>query len=204
VSDTPQAVIFDVGRVLFEWNLGSLFAKLIDEPEELDWFLTHVVTEEWHFQVDAGRSLAEIVPERQAEFPEHARLIDAYRDRFNESIERPIEGTHNLVKRLHAKGVALFALTNFGAEFFARFRPSEPIFELFDDIVVSGEECIAKPDPRIYAICEERFRLHGEQLFFVDDNPNNVAAARARGWQAHLFEGAAGLEAALTQTGLLD
>jgi 2-haloacid dehalogenase len=203
MSDLPQAVVFDIGRVLFEWDLRALFAKLIGEPDQLDWFLRHVVTEEWHFQADAGRPLAEMVAERQAEFPEHAHLVDAYATRFNETVEQPVTGTHALVRRLHAAGVPLYALTNFGAEFFAGFRPAQPIFELFDDIVVSGVECVAKPDPRIYEIAERRFARAPGELFFTDDNPANVAAAHARGWHAHLFEGAEGLEAALAQAGLL-
>jgi 2-haloacid dehalogenase len=199
----PKAVVFDIGRVMFEWDLRALFAKLIDEPHELDWFLQHVVTEDWHFQADAGRPLGEMVAERQAQFPGHAHLIDAYANRFNETVEQPVPGTHALVRRLHAAGVPLFALTNFGAEFFARFRPTQPIFELFEDIVVSGVECMAKPDPRIYAIAERRFGRAPGELFFTDDNPANVAAAQARGWHAHLFESAAGLEAELTGAGLL-
>ena len=203
MSDRPQAVVFDIGRVLFDWNLRHLFAKLIDEPAQLDWFLSHVLTEDWHFQSDAGRSLAEMVAELRDRHPEHAPLIDAYRDRFNETVDRPIEGMHVLVRRLHAAGVPLYALTNFGAEFFAGFRPTEPIFELFDDIVVSGEECVAKPDPRIYAIAEARFGHPPEALFFTDDNPDNIAAAEARGWRTHLFTDAAALEAELIRSGLL-
>jgi 2-haloacid dehalogenase len=203
MPERPTAVVFDVGRVLFDWNLRFLFAKLIDEPDQLDWFLSHVVTEEWHFQCDAGRAVRDIVAERQAEFPEHARLIDAYASRFNETIDRPIEGTHALVRRLHGAGVPLYALTNFGAEFFAAFRPTEPIFELFEDIVVSGEECVAKPDPRIYAICEQRFGVAPGTLLFIDDNRANVAAASARGWQTHLFASPEGLEAELVRLGLL-
>ena len=203
MPDVRPAVVFDIGRVLFYWNLRYLFEKLIDEPGQLDWFLAHVVTEEWHFQSDGGRPLAEMVPELQGRFPEHAHLVEAYRDRFNETVDRPIEGSHALVRRLHAAGVPLFALTNFGAEFFAGFRPTEPIFELFGDIVVSGEECVAKPDPRIYQICERRFARAPHELFFIDDNPANVAAARARGWQAHLFDGPQGLEAELLRRGFL-
>jgi 2-haloacid dehalogenase len=195
--------VFDVGRVLFDWNLRYLFEKLIDKPDQLDWFLAHVLTEEWHFQADAGRPLADMVPELSARHPDHAHLIDAYRRRFNETVDRPILGTHALVRRLADAGVPLYALTNFGAEFFAGFRPTEPIFTLFDDIVVSGEECVAKPDPRIYEICERRFGHAPHALFFIDDNPANIVAARERGWQAHLFEGAQGLETELIRVGLL-
>lgn len=203
MADTPEAVVFDIGRVLFDWNLRFLFQKLIEDPAELDRFLAEVVTEEWHFQSDGGRPLAEMVPERQAQFPDHAHLIEAYVARFNETIERPIEGTHAIVRRLADKGVPLYALTNFGAEFFAGFRPTAPIFELFEDIVVSGEEKCAKPDAQIFAIAEARFGHAPHALFFTDDNPANVAAARARGWHAHLFEGPEGLEAELARLGLL-
>lgn len=204
MSGTPQAVVFDIGRVLFDWNLRYLFEKLIDEPARLEWFLGHVLTEEWHFQSDAGRPLAEMVRELKGRFPDCAHLADAYARRFNETIDRPIEGTHRLVRRLHANGVPLFALTNFGAEFFAGFRPTEPIFELFQDIVVSGEERVAKPDPLIYEIAERRFGFAPDALFFTDDNPANVASAAARGWQAHLFTGPAALEARLAAAGLLE
>ena len=161
MPEAPSAVVFDIGRVLFDWNLRYLFEKLIDGPAQLDWFLAHVVSEEWHF-------------------------------------------THRLVRQLHGAGVPLYALTNFGAEFFAGFRSTEPIFELFDDIVVSGEEGVAKPDPRIYAIAEQRFGHPPQALFFTDDNPANVAAAAARGWRAHLFTDATALERELASAGLID
>ena len=202
MSDTPEAVVFDIGRVLFDWNLRHLYAKLIADPAELDWFLSTVVTEAWHFQSDAGRPLAEMVPERIAAFPDYAQLIEAYAARFNETLPAEIPGTHAIVRRLAEAGVPLYALTNFGAEFFAGFRPTQPIFELFADIVVSGVERCAKPDPRIYAIAEARIGLPPERLFFIDDNPANVEAAAARGWQAHLFTDAAALERELVTRGV--
>ena len=203
MSDDNRAAVFDVGRVLFQWQLRALFEKLIDDPERLDWFCTHVVSEEWHFQHDRGTPLAEMLPARMAEFPEHALLIAAYAARFNETVPGEVEGVHDIVRRLAERGVPLYCLTNFGDELFARFRPAQPIFDLFEDIVVSGKERIAKPDPRIYEILERRSGRPGRALFFTDDNPANVEAARARGWDAHLFTDAATLEAQLAASGLL-
>ena len=199
----PTAVVFDIGRVLFQWQLRALFEKLIDDRAELDWFLSTVITEEWHFQHDRGRPLAEMLPERIAEFPAYAAHIRAYAERFNETVPGPVEGTHDLVRRLHARGVPLYCLTNFGDEFWAMFRPTQPIFDLFADVIVSGTEKLAKPDPAIYALTEARCGRGGGELFFTDDNPANVAAARARGWHAHLFTDAASLEAQLIAAGLL-
>ncbi len=199
----PKAVVFDVGRVLFQWQLRALFEKLIDDPVELDWFLAHVVTEEWHFEHDQGRALADMVPERIALFPKYERHIRAYATRFNETVPGAVDGTHELAQRLHANGVALYCLTNFGDEFWAMFRPEHPLFDLFEGIVVSGTEKVAKPDPRIYEIVEQRSGREGAQLFFTDDNPANITAAQARGWDAHLFTDAASLEAQLVSSGLL-
>ncbi len=198
-----DAVVFDVGRVIVQWQLRALFEKLIDDHEELDWFLANVVTEEWHFQHDAGRDLDEMVPERKREFPDHAHLIDAYRTRFLESVPGPIPGTSDLIERLHEAGIPLFAITNFGAEFWDQFCPTQPILHRFRDIVVSGREKLAKPDPAIYALAEERFGLAGARMLFIDDSADNIAAADALGWQTHHFTDAIKLEADLTKRGLL-
>jgi len=202
-SEQVDAVVFDVGRVLIEWDLRALFGKLIEDAEELDWFLANVVTEEWHFQHDGGRPLAEMVPERQAEFPAHAALLDAYATRFLETIPGPVPGTHALVRRLAERGVPLFAITNFGAEFWAQFRPTEPLLDLFSDVVVSGEERIAKPDPAIFALAADRFGRAPRRMLFIDDNKANVDAAALLGWQVHHFTGAARLEGDLSRRELL-
>lgn len=198
-----QAVVFDVGRVIVQWDLRCLFAKLIADERELEWFVANVVTEEWHFQHDEGRDLAEMVAERKLEFPGHAHLIDAYAARFPETIPGLVDGTPALVEQLAERDMPLFALTNFGAEFWDQFRPTEPLFDHFRDVVVSGVEKVAKPDPRIYEIAEGRFGHSGPALLFIDDNPANVATAEARGWQGHLFIDAARLEEDLSVRGLL-
>lgn len=196
-------VVFDVGRVIVQWDLRCLFAKLIDDPAELDWFLAHVVTEEWHFQHDAGRALADMVRERKALFPGHAGLIDAYTTRFLESIPGPVPGTAGLIGRLAARGVPLFAITNFGSEFWAMFRPTEPVLDHFADIVVSGDEQMAKPDPAIFRLAAQRFATAPSQMLFVDDNADNIAAAAKLGWHTHHFTDAERLEADLMARGLL-
>lgn len=198
-----KAVVFDVGRVLFHWELRALFEKLISDKEELDWFLANVVTEEWHFEHDRGRPLDDMVPERIAKFPTYKAHINAYATRFNETVPGPVQGSHDIVRRLDKANFPLFCLTNFGHEFWHMFRPTQPIFDLFEDIIVSGTEQVAKPDPRIYAIVEERSGRSGGDLFFTDDNPANIETAKKRGWDAHLFTDAAALEHQLTQSGFL-
>ena len=196
-------VVFDVGKVLFEWDLRYLFAKLIADKDELEFFVTHVVTPEWHFQHDAGRALDDMVAERITEFPEYAKLIAVYANRFNETIPGPVTGSLEIVQELAESGVPLFAITNFGAEFWEGFRPTQPIFALFQDIIVSGVEKLVKPDPAIYALALQRFGIRPGQAIFIDDNHANVISARENGFATHHFRDAASLRAELVALNLL-
>lgn len=198
-----EAVVFDVGRVLYQWHLRHLFEKIVDDRARLEMLLDEVVTEEWHFEHDRGRTLGEMVPERIALYPDFEPEIRAYATRFNETIPGPVPGSHALVERLDARGVPLYAITNFGAEFWAGFRPSEPIFDRFREIVVSGEEKLAKPDPAIFALAEARFERSASTMLFIDDNRANVDAAAACGWHVHHFTDAAALESDLADRKLI-
>jgi 2-haloacid dehalogenase len=196
-------VVFDVGKVLFEWDLRYLFAKLIADKDELEFVVTQVVTPEWHFQHDAGRALDEMVAERIAEFPEYAKLIAVYANRFNETIPGPVTGSLEIVQELAESGVPLFAITNFGAEFWEGFRPTQPIFDLFQDIIVSGVEKLVKPDPAIYALALQRFGIRPGQAIFIDDNHDNVISARENGFATPHFRDAASHRAELVALNLL-
>jgi 2-haloacid dehalogenase len=198
-----RAVVFDVGRVLFQWELRHLFEKLIADPAELDWFLENVVSLDWHFLHDAGTPLAEMVPARKAQFPAYASHLDAYATRFNESVPGPVPGSLEIVRELSARGVPLFAITNFGAEFWEAFRPTQPIFDLFGDIVVSGVERLTKPDAAIYQLALSRFAVQPGEAIFIDDVLPNVVAARENGFLGHHFIDAEGLRAELTGLNLL-
>lgn len=202
-AGTPTAVVFDVGRVLVQWDMRALFRKLIPDSDELEWFLANVVTEEWHFQHDAGRALDDMVPERIAQFPDHAELLTAYRERFLETIPGRVEGTDRLVERLAARGIPLFAITNFGDEFWDMFRPTESLLGHFQDIVVSGREKCAKPGDEIFQLAQQRFGHAPAEMLFIDDNAANIDAARRLGWQVHHFHDAPMLERDLAERGLL-
>ena len=196
-------VVFDVGKVLFEWDLRHLFAKLITDKDELEYFVTAIVTPEWHFQHDAGRALDDMVAERVAEFPEYAAWIAAYSNRFNETIPGPVNGSLEIVQELAERDVPLFAITNFGAEFWDMFRPTQPIFDRFQDIIVSGVEKLVKPDPAIYMLALQRFGLKSGEAIFIDDNHDNVISARENGFVAHHFTDADSLRRELIALDLL-
>jgi 2-haloacid dehalogenase len=197
-----KAVIFDVGRVLFHWDLRHLFAKLIDDPAEVERFVTTVITPDWHFQSDAGRPLAEMVAERVGEYPQHEALIRAYATRFVETIPGPVERMTELVEELDSAGVPMFVITNFGDEFWRMFRPTQPLFDRFRGILVSGTEKLAKPDPAIYRLALERFGLRADNALFIDDREDNIAGAESVGIAGHVFTAEPSARAWLRTQGL--
>lgn len=197
-----DAAIFDIGNVLVRWDPRILYRRLIADPKELDWFLNEVVPLDWHTEHDRGRSFADTIPERQARFPDHADLIAAFYDRWDETIDGPIEGSVAILERLAAAGIPLYAITNYSAETFPAFRRRFDFARHFSGVVISGEEGVVKPDPRIYAIAIERFGVDPARTVFIDDRPDNVAAARKAGLMGIEFTGPDRLAADLRASGL--
>ncbi|HSG54085.1 MAG TPA: HAD-IA family hydrolase, partial [Paracoccaceae bacterium] len=177
--------------------------KVIADPARRAHFLGEVLTFEFHSRHDEGEELDVLVRELLARHPEYAAEVEAYTTRFNETISGPVAGVHELVGQMALRDVPLFALTNFGTTFWHGFHPTAPVFAQFRDIVVSGDEKLAKPDPAIFRLAEQRFGHAPHNLLFIDDRADNIAAARDRGWHGHLFTDAAALEAELTAHGLL-
>jgi len=204
MAGTPHAVVFDIGGVLFHWHPRYLYERLIGDDRALDAFLRDVLTMDWHFQHDEGRPFAETSAELIARHPEHEALIAVWQSRFNETIRGPMEGMHELVAELDAKGVPLFSITNFSGEFFPPFRDANAdLFDRFRDIVVSGDEKLVKPDQAIYALALDRFGLRPGEAMFIDDRLENVEAADLAGFHGHHFIDAAHLRVALQRASLL-
>jgi 2-haloacid dehalogenase len=198
------AVVFDVGNVLYGWDPESFLARQLPEDEARLRFIEDVDLWGWHDSLDGGRGFGEAAAELSEKFPDYAHLIAAWGDRFGETISDPVPGVHAIVEALDQRGVPLFAITNFSADFWPPFHERErAFFRRFRDIVVSGEEKLLKPDPAIYYRALDRFGLKPEEALFVDDRKINVDGAEAVGMKGHLFTDADGLSRRLAEEGLL-
>ena len=199
-----KAVVFDVGNVLYGWDPDAFLVRQIADDAARLKFIEDVDLYAWHETLDGGRPYAEAAAELEEKFPQYAALIAAWSDRFGETITGPVPGVHALVEALDARGVPLFAITNFSADFWPPFHEKErAFFARFRDIIVSGEVRLLKPDPAIYWLALDRFGLRPAETLFVDDRRINVEAALAVGMRAHLFVDAADLRARLEAEGLL-
>jgi len=204
VKSAFSAVVFDVGNVLYGWDPDAFLVRQIADDEARLRFIEDTDLYGWHDTLDGGRPFAEAAAELAEKFPEYARLIAAWGDRFGETITDPVPGVHAIVDELDSRGVPLFAITNFSADFWPPFHAKErAFFDRFQGIVVSGEVKMLKPDPAIYYLALDRFGLRPAQALMIDDRQINVAGAEAVGMKAHLFTDAADLRARLEAEGLL-
>jgi 2-haloacid dehalogenase len=203
-ADNPvDAVVFDVGGVLIDWDPRHLYRKIFDDAAQMERFLAEVCTTAWNEQADAGRPIAEITAELCRDHPDQRPLIENFYARFPEMMKDALRDTVILLDRLHAEGVPLYVLSNFSAETFPHARQRFTFFERFTGMVISGAEGMKKPDPRIFELLTGRFALNPARTLFIDDRQDNVAAARDAGWQSVLFTSAEQLAIDLDALGLL-
>ena len=199
-----DAVVFDLGGVLIDWNPRYLYRSLFPGDEAaMENFLAQVVTPEWNERQDAGRACSEAVAELISRHPDRADLIEAYYARWEEMLGGSLDDSVALLEALRRRAVPLYGLTNWSKEKFPIARERFDFLDWFEGIVVSGEEGVAKPDPRIFQILLDRYALDPRNSLFIDDNPFNVEAAQSLGFHIHQFRTPQGLQTALAGYGLL-
>jgi len=196
-----DTVVLDLGDVLVRWDpTGPFVGRLSDEAVHA--FLREFDFRTFNLQQDAGRSWADARLELAQVAPEHLPAMDLYVEHFADSLLGPVPGTAALVEDLAAAGVRLLGLSNWSDETFHHAEPAAPAIGMLEDVVVSGREKLAKPDPAIFALLRERFALDPSRTVFVDDSPANVAAAATAGFDAIVFTTADELRAQLVARGV--
>jgi 2-haloacid dehalogenase len=198
-----KALIFDFGGVLLEWDPRVPYRRFFDQPQEIDHFLSEINFTAWNTHQDKGRPFTQGIAELSAQFPQHAHLISAYFEHYEESITGSIPGMPELLDRLKRAGFRLYGLSNWSAETFPKIRNKYPFFDLFDDIILSGAVKLLKPDPAIFRLTLERIKCRPEECLLIDDSPVNIAIARDLGLATVQFHSAQQLERVLRLFNLL-
>lgn len=198
----PTTMVFDIGRVLIDWQPEAFFDREIG-PEARARLFAEVDLYAMNLRIDHGHGLDAPIETMAARHPDWAAAIRLWRDRWPEMLAGPIQGSVDLLHRLKAAGVPVLALTNFGTETLKMAQSLFPFLNDFDRMFVSAELRLLKPDPAIYAALETAMRLPPESLFFTDDVAENTQAAAARGWHVHHFTTPERLALALSDVGLL-
>ncbi|HEX7804588.1 MAG TPA: HAD-IA family hydrolase [Cellulomonas sp.] len=198
---TVDAVVFDLGNVLVRWDPFLPFVGQMDRAE-VEALFDEIDFPSINHGLDAGRPWAEARAEVLRRHPHRVDAFDFYREHFTDSIPGPVDGSARLVRDLVGAGIRALGLTNWSAETFHHAEPAAPAIGLLEDVLVSGEVGIAKPDRRIFRLLASRFQLDPGRTVFTDDSAPNVAAAAAEGYVAVLFTSADDLRADLVRRGL--
>ena len=194
-------IVFDIGKVLIHYDPEIPFRRLIPDDERRRWFFANICTHEWNLEQDRGRGWPEAEALLIADYPSEAELIRAFRKHWHEMVSHHYADSVAIMERLIEAGRDVTMLTNFSADTFAEAKERFPFLKLPRGVTVSGEVGLIKPDRAIYDLQASTFGLEPAATLIIDDSAKNVAGAIAAGWQAVLFENAAGLEADLRRLG---
>lgn len=197
-----KAVVFDIGNVLIEWQPERYYDSVIGEDRRRAMFAA-VDLHAMNDRVDRGEGFRDVIYEQAEALPEWRSEIRMWHDDWIKMAAPAIPHSVRLMRALRAKGIPVLALTNFGVESFALAQQHYDFLNEFDQAYVSGHMKVIKPDADIYAQLEAASGIAPEHLLFADDRPENIAAAAARGWQVHHFEGPQGWADRLVGAGVL-
>lgn len=199
-SNNIKTVVFDLGRVLIDYEPRYLFRKMFgNNTEDMEYFLSNICNFEWNAEQDAGRTFQEGVDLLLAEYPQYEPYIVAYKDRWEETIGDEISESVSILKQIKQSNMPLYALTNWSAETFPFARRRFDFLTWFDDILVSGEVKLRKPDLKIYQLLFEKFNINPSTTLFIDDTYENIVAAQQSGMQTIHFENPQQMRRELTE-----
>lgn len=196
-------VVFDVGNVLIDWDIRRVYRGHFADDAAIEAFLSEIGFGPWNLALDRGGTWASAVADHAARHPHLADLI-ALADRdWQRSVSGPIAGSVEILNRLAADDVPLYAITNFSAEKWAESLERFPFLgTAFRDVVVSAHEGLVKPDPALFRRFLDRNSLASQDCVFIDDSPANICAADLLGFDAIQFQTPEKLAVQLAKRGL--
>jgi 2-haloacid dehalogenase len=197
-----DAVVFDIGGVLLDWDPRHLYRRLFDDPDDMADFLARICTSDWHHAHDLGADIGQSCEHLARQHPGHADLIMAWAERGEEMIRGQIDGTVAVLAELRSAGLPCFALSNMERDTYPIRRDRFAFMRWFDGCVISGIEGVAKPDRRIFEILLDRHGLDPHRTVFIDDSAGNVEAASAIGMAGIRFVSPVKLRSELRGFGL--
>ena len=177
-----KTIIWDLGNVLIKWDPKRLYRTIFDTDAEVDWFIDNICTFEWNEQQDAGRTWAEGTRLLIKQYPAYEEHIMAYWKRWPETLVGKITGSEQILRTLKTQNNhRLYALTNWSAETFPEAQRRYDFLQLFEGILVSGEEKLKKPDLKIYQLLLDRYEIEPTTALFIDDSEKNILGAQKLG-----------------------
>ena len=101
-----RAIVFDYGGVLMDWDPRYLYRNILGDQTAAENFLTEIEFADWNHEQDKGRTWADGVAVPFRQYPQHAELIQAYDDRWMETLRGDIPGTVEIFRALKTRGLS--------------------------------------------------------------------------------------------------
>lgn len=182
-----QHIVFDIGNVFLRYDPEAPFRDLIPDKATRQWFMTEVCSQAWNLEQDRGRSWEDAEAVLIKAHPQHEDWIRAFRREWHKMVAERVPGSAEILAAVLDQGWDVTMLTNFNQDTFQEAQAMYPELASSRGVTVSGVVRLVKPDPAIYRLHAETFGLQPTSTLFFDDTAQNVAAAKACGWQARLF-----------------
>ena len=199
-----NCVVFDIGNVLVRWDPRNLYRGMGYSDPETAAILTEIgLLEINHRVLDAGKPFPATLQLLVERFPRHAEFIRAFDIRWVESLGGAIPGSVAIFQRLKQAGVPVYALSNYNRQKFDIACELFPFLMTFDELVLSGDVGLVKPDAEIFELLIGRCGLDVGRTVFIDDSIANVATAARLGFATiHFNEKTTDLGVELLRLGL--
>lgn len=192
-------VVFDIGRVLVALQPERLLALLREHGASVQ-TLEEVTGRIDLAEHETGRLPGSQLLQQIAALAPQPITASALEEAWVDML-RPDPAMLQLADRLRARH-RTFLLTNVGDLHWGHLEQVVGLHRYALDVLRSDLTGVMKPDPKIYLEAERRFALSPAQTVFIDDRPENVDAACARGWQAFVHRDPAETTAKLRALGL--
>ena len=170
--------LFDLGGVFFDWHPRHFYKSLFSSEKEMNYFLTYICNDEWNIKQDAGKLIKDAENELIQKFPNYSKEIKMYYANHRKMIRAIYQSSVDKLLELKSLNYLCYALSNWSAETFVGMIEDYPFLNKFDDLLISGQNNLKKPDIAIYELAISRFKLIPEKTVFIDDNLENILVAK--------------------------
>jgi glucose-1-phosphatase len=199
----PQFLYFDLGNVLLPFShqrMAEQMGRVAGVSPQRAWQI--LFDDGLHWDYERGELSEDQFYSRFCELcgasADRAALDQAANDIFVVNI--PLVG---LIGHLAAAGCPLGILSNTTASHWRYCTSRYGILRLFPVHALSFHLKAMKPDSQIYAAAAKLANTPPDRIFFTDDRPEHVAAARAAGWDAIVYESVSQVNEHLRQRGIV-
>jgi len=180
-------VVFDLGRVLINWNPEKVAANFSTDPQLQKSICDNIFYHKNWEDLDEGLFTEEEALDRFAKATNLSKKeIDELMEQGRKSFFVKQE-TLNELLRLKEK-YKIYCLSNMSIENWARIKSDFSFDKYFDGIVISAEVKLVKPDPAIYHHLLNQYKLIPEETIFIDDLSENIKTAEKLGIRGIRFD----------------